>query len=162
MQTASDLVLFEPATAGGGSLWSGDDLLGTLSVSPLAQRRGRLSLRHDERAGDVIRSVNGQCYRYHLYEAARLVGQAERALEARSLWLRYCGTEYLATRESLLNIQKHSALITLPPLLTWNTRSFALQVQRQTDVMLVGFYVYIAYDLMEGARMTPQCYNQTP
>lgn len=155
-QTVTEPILFEPATTGGGSLWSDDDLLGTLAVSPLAQRRGRLSLRQGNRAGDLIRNAHGQYHRYQLYEEARLLGQAERVQGAGSVWLRYAGSEYLATRESLLDTQSQLAIITLPLLLSWNARPFTLQVRRQTDLMLVGFYIYLAYDLMECVQTVPQ------
>ena len=69
-------LVFEPTSAGGGSFWSGDSLLATLTVLKLTDRQGRLSVRDSNRALDLLRIVRKQHTSCQLIENLSLLGDS--------------------------------------------------------------------------------------
>ncbi len=75
--TAIQTVIFEPTSAGGGSLWNGDNLLATLTVTKRTGRKGRLSLRNANLAYDMLRSTRQPRVGYRMVHNLRQVAHAE-------------------------------------------------------------------------------------
>ena len=124
---STQMIVFEPTSAGGGSLWDGDSLLATLTVLKRARRQGRLSLRDANRAVDIVRLARKQhtgvvTAHYRLMERLGQAGEAEWKTGESSAALRYRGHDYIVTRESLLSVQDHQPVITLTCAPDWNIK----------------------------------------
>ncbi len=148
-------IVFEPTSGGGGSFWNGDSLLATLTVLKRADRQGRLSLRDTNRALDLLRIMRKQRTSYQLIENLGLVGDAEWVVGEPSARLRYRGQEFIVAQESLLNAQTHEPLITLALSSDWNDKQMELHVADKADLPLVGFCLFIAYDLVNRPERNP-------
>ena len=140
-------IVFEPTSGGGGSFWSGDSLLATLTVLKRAERQGRLSIRDTNRAVDIVPIAQNRHTRYGLIENLRRIGDAEWGIGESSARLRYRGREFLATPESLLSAQDHQPVIVRALASGWNAKQMELRVAREADLPLVAFFLFIAYDL---------------
>ena len=89
-------IVFEPTSAGGGSLWDGDNLLATLTVFRRAERQGRLSMRDTNRALDIVRlawksRAGVATTHYRLMEHQGQTGEAEWKTGESLAALRYQG-----------------------------------------------------------------------
>jgi len=152
---AMQTFVFEPTSSGGGSFWSGDSLLATLTVLKRADRQGRLSVRDTNRALDLLRIMRKQHTSYQLIENLGLVGDAEWVVGEPSARLRYRGQEFIVAQESLLNAQTHEPLITLALSSDWNDKQMELHVADKADLPLVGFCLFVAYDLVNRPERNP-------
>jgi hypothetical protein len=144
---ATQTIVFEPGAAGGGSFWNGDSLLATLTVLGHPNRQGRLSLRDTNRALDMVRISRKQRTSYRLVQDPGQIGDAEWIIGEPSARLRYRGREYIGTRESLLSVQDRLPVITLAPSADWNVKQMELHVACESDLALVAFFFFIAYDM---------------
>ena len=142
-------LVFEPTSSGGGSFWSGDSLLATLTVLKRAERHGRLSIRDTNRAVDIVHLAQRQYMRYRLIENLRQIGDAEWGAGEPSARLRYRGREFLATPESLLSAQDHQPVIVQVLASGWNAKQMELRVAREADLPLVAFFLFVTYDLAD-------------
>ena len=151
-------IIFEPGTGGGGSFWAGDNLLATLTVRGTVNRRGRLSICDDNRALDLMCLANESRYIYQMLEGRHLVGRAEWSGgdTPRAARLNYRGIVYTLDRKGLSAAGTQSQpVVAFDPLPvpqgalgTWNVRQLALCVTDRADLPLIGFYVFIAYDMI--------------
>ncbi len=154
-------IVFEPTSAGGGSFWNGDSLLATLTVLKRADRQGRLSLRDTNRALDLVCTRPNGEKTFQLIEALRQIGVANWKMSESSTPLFYRGSKYLATQESLLNAQTLEPVITLAPASDWavvpnaNDKQMQVHVAGEADLALVGFYLFVAYDLATRSAGQP-------
>ena len=146
-------IIFEPTSGGGGSFWSGDSLLATLTVLKRTERQGRLSIRGTNRAVDIVQLAQRQYVRYRLIENLRQIGDAEWGVGGSSSRLRYRGREFLATPESLLSAQDHQPVIARALASGWNVKQMELGVAREADLPLVAFFLFVAYDLADVAHL---------
>jgi hypothetical protein len=150
-------IIFEPGTGGGGSFWAGDNLLATLIVRGTVKRQGRLSIRDDNRALDLMCIADESRYIYQMLEGRHLVGRAEWSggdtlCAAR---LSYRGIVYTLDRKGLSAAGTQSQPVVAFDLLSdlqgvFGTRSLrqsTLRVTDGVDVPLIGLYVFVAYDL---------------
>jgi len=144
---ATQTIVFEPTSAGGGSFWKGDSLLATLTVFKRAERQGRLSIRDTNRAMDLLCLSRRERTIYHLVQALGQIGEAEWVRGAPSASLRYRGQAYLVTRESLFTVQDHQPAVALALASDWNVKQMELHVSHVADLPLVAFFLFIAYDL---------------
>jgi hypothetical protein len=140
-------IVFEPTSAGGGSLWNGDSLLATLTVLRRTDRQGRLSLRDTNRALDLVCARPNGDKTFQLIEALHQVGMANWKSSESSATLFYWGTQYVATRESLLNAQTLEPVIRLALTSDWNDKQMHVHIAGQADLPLVAFFLFVAYDL---------------
>jgi len=147
--TTTQTLVFEPTSAGGGSLWDGDNLLATLTVLKRVERQGRLSLRGANHAYDMLRSTHQQHVGYRMMKDLRQVADAEWNTGDPSATLHYKGQDYVATPESL-NIRGDRLLLTLSP--DWTVQQTELGVAGSADLPLIAFYLFVAYDLNQSAR----------
>ena len=145
--TTTQAIVFEPAALGGGSFWKGDSLLATLTVFKRAERQGRLSIRDTNRAMDLLRLSRRERTIYRLSQALGQIGKAEWVRGEPSALLRYRGQAYLVTRESLLTAQDHQLVVALALTSNWNVKQVELRITPEADLPLVGFYLFITYDL---------------
>jgi hypothetical protein len=145
--TTTQTIVFEPTSAGGGSLWDGDSLLATLTVIKRAGRQGRLSIRDTNRAMDLLRLSRRERTIYRLVQALGQIGEAEWVRGEPSALLRYRGQAYLVTRDSLLTVQDHQPVVALALASNWNVKQMELRIAPEADWALVGFYLFIIYDL---------------
>ncbi len=140
-------IMFEPGVAGGGSFWTGDNLLATLTVHRAAKRPGRLSLRDTDRAFDLLHTLNGSRHTYQLMEGIHSMGRAEWVQGEGWARMTYRGGEY---RLNLTGLWAAAAegqpLVALAPSPGWNDRLWVLRVADGADLPLASFYLYIAYD----------------
>lgn len=149
---STQMIVFEPTSAGGGSLWESDALLATLTVIRRTERQGRLSLRDTNRAMDIVGTVRKQhtgvvTTHYRLMERLGQAGEAEWKTGESSAELCYQGHDYVVTRESLLSVQDHQPVITLTGAPDWNVKQMGLHVAPVADLPLVAFFLFVAYDL---------------
>jgi hypothetical protein len=142
-------IIFEPTSGGGGSFWSGDSLLATLTVLKRAARQGRLSVRDTNRAVDIVHLAQKQYTRYQLVENLRQIGDAEWGSGESFARLRYRGREFIATPESLLSAQDHQPVIARASASGWNVKQMELRVAREADLALVAFFLFVVYDLAD-------------
>jgi len=150
--TTAQAIVFEPTSAGGGSLWEGDNLLATLTVLKRTERQGRLSLRGTNNAYDLLRSTRQQHVSYRMVQVLRQVADADWNTGDPSATLHYQGQDYLATPESLLSIRGDRLLLTLALAPDWTARQTELGVVGVADLPLIAFYLFVAYDLSQSAR----------
>jgi hypothetical protein len=154
-------ITFEPDTLGGGSFWAGDNLLATLTVHGTAKRQGRLSIRDDNRAFDLLGTVNGSRHIYQMLEGTHLVGRAEWTTEGETpliAQLDYRGSVYALERAGLFAAGAQSQpVIAFAPwpdprrvFGVWNPKQSMLHIIDKADLPLIGFYVFVAYDLFSG------------
>jgi hypothetical protein len=157
LETSKEII-FEPGTGGGGSFWAGDNLLATLTVRGTVKRRGRLSIRDDNRALDLLSMVGGTRHIYQMLEGTHRVGRAEWTTEGATpptAWLDYRGLVYTLERTDLFAAGTQSQpVVAFAPWLdpqrvfgVWNPRQSTLHVTDRVDLPLIGFYVFVAYDL---------------
>jgi len=149
---ATQTIIFEPTSAGGGSFWNGDNLLATLTVLKRAERQGHLSLRDANRAMDIVRLARKQhtgvvTTHFRLMERLGQAGEAEWNTGESSAELRYQGHDYVVTRASLLSVQDHQPVITLTGAPDWNIKQMELYIAPAADLPLVAFFLFVAYDL---------------
>ena len=150
-------IIFEPGTGGGGSFWAGDNLLATLIVRGTVKRQGRLSIRDDNRALDLMCIANESRYIYQMLEGRHLVGRAEwtGGDTLRAARLNYRGIVYTLDRKGLFVAGTQSQpVVAFDPspdpqrvFGVWNPRQSTLHVTDRVDLPLIGFYVFVAYDL---------------
>jgi len=151
-------VIFEPGTGGGGSFWARDNLLATLTVRGTIKRQGRLSIRDDNRAFDLLSMVNGSHHICQMLEGTHRVGRVEWATGGETpliAQLDYRGSVYALERTGLFAAETQSQPIVAfapwpdPQLVfgAWNSRQSTLRVTDRVDLPLIGFYVFVAYDL---------------
>ena len=149
-------VIFESGNGGGGSFWVGDNLLATLTIRGTAKRQGRLSIRDDNRALDLLQHSASNLHQiYLLLEGTSLLGRAERVEGESSVHLGYRGLVYTLERKSLFATgAKSRPVITFDPLPDsvevigiWNARQLTLHVTDKADLPLIGFYIFVAHDL---------------
>ena len=150
-------IIFEPGTRGGGSFWAGDNLLATLTVRGTVKRQGRLSIRDDNRALDLMCLANESRYIYQMLEGRHLVGRAEWSGgdTLRAARLNYRGIVYILDRKGLSAAGTQSQpVVAFDPspapqrvFGVWNPRQSTLHVTDRVDLPLIGFYVFVAYDL---------------
>jgi hypothetical protein len=145
--TTAQTIVFEPTSAGGGSLWDGDNLLATLTVLKRTERLGRLSLRGTNHAYDLLRSTHQQHVGYRMVQILQQVADAEWNTGNPSATLHYQGQDYLATPESLLSVRGDRLLLTLALAPDWTARPTKLGVVGGADLPLIAFYLFVAYDL---------------
>jgi hypothetical protein len=148
-------IVFEPTSAGGGSFWNGDSLLATLTVLKRAERQGRLSLRDTNRALDLVCARPNGEKTFELVEAMHQIGVANWKASESSASLSYRGSKYLATQESLVNAQTLEPAITLALPSDWNSKQMQLHLADEADLALVGFYLFVAYDLANRSAGQP-------
>ena len=157
LETSKEII-FEPGTGGGGSFWAGDNLLATLTVRGTVKRRGRLSIRDDNRALDLLSMVGGTRHIYQMLEGTHRVGRAEWTTEGETsliAQLDYRGLVYTLERTDLFAAGTQSQpVVAFAPWLdpqrvfgVWNPRQSTLHVTDRVDLPLIGFYVFVAYDL---------------
>jgi hypothetical protein len=151
-------IIFEPGTGGGGSFWAEDNLLATLTVRGTVKRQGRLSIRDDNRALDLLCMVSGTRHIYQMLEGTHPVGRAEWTMEGGTLpiaRLDYRGLVYTLERTGLFVAGTQSQpVVAFAPwpdpqrvFGVWNPRQSTLRVTDKADLPLIGFYVFVAYDL---------------
>jgi len=154
--TTCKQVIFEPGAGGGGSFWAGDNLLATLTIRGTAKRQGRLSLRDDDRAFDLLQHSSGNSHwTYLLLEGTTLVGRVEWTEDETSLQLSYRGLVYTLNRKGLFTVGTQSQpVVAFDPLPDpqgavddWHGRQSTLRVTDRADLPLIGFYIFVAYDL---------------
>jgi hypothetical protein len=145
-------IAFEPGSAGSGSLWTGDNLLATLTVLKRTERQGRLSLRSTNLAYDIRRSTHQPRVGYRMIQNMRQVAHAEWNTGDPSATLHYKGQDYIATPESLLRICGDRLLLMLALAPDWIAHQTKLDVAGVADLPLVAFYLFVAYDLNQSAR----------
>ncbi len=129
--------------AGGGSFWSGDNLLATLDVRRRPDRTGRLSIRSDGRACELVCAPSNGGLRYRITEGPQEIGQAEWQEGNDTARLEYQGHEYMAGRTGLYEGQE--PVIRLNPA-DWNGQQTLLRLARPAELPLVAFYVFVVYD----------------
>ncbi len=143
---------FEPGLAGGGSLWEGDDLLAVLTVAKHPNRRGRFSLRGTSRPFDTFTVTCRSSKRrnsYRLVEGLRRLADAQWIVDESSVALRYRGQEFIASHESLSTTYDGQQIVAPALPFDWHARQMNLYVGPGTDLPLVAFYLFIAYDLSD-------------
>jgi hypothetical protein len=164
-------IIFEPGTGGGGSFWAGDNLLATLTVRGTVKRQGRLSIRDDNCALDLLCRVDGSRHIYQMLEGTHPVGRAEWTMEGGTLTtarLDYRGLVYILERTGLFAAGTQSQPVVAfapwpdpqrvcpfpalragepPGVGVWNLRQSTLHVTDRTDLPLIGFYVFVAHGL---------------
>ncbi len=150
--TLQQQIAFEPGTAGSGSLWTGDDLLATLTVTKRTARKGRLSLRNANLAYDMLRSTRQPRVGYRMAQNLRQVAHAEWNTGDPSATLHYKGQDYIATPESLLKVCGDRLLLTLALAPDWIAHQTKLDLAGVADLPLIAFYLFVAYDLNPSAR----------
>jgi hypothetical protein len=149
--TTAQTIVVEPTSRGGGSLWDGDNLLATLTVVKRTERQGRLSLRGTNDAYDMLCATGQQRVGYRMFQGQRQVADAEWNVGDPSATLHYNGQDYLATPESLLSVRGDRLLLTLALAPDWTARPTKLGIAGTTDLPLVAFYLFVAYDLNQSA-----------
>ncbi len=150
-------IIFEPGVGGGGSFWAGDNLLATLTIRGTAKRQGRLSIRDNNRALDLMCLANGLRYIYQMLEGTHPIGRAEwtGGDTLHAVRLNYRGIVYTLDRKGLFVAGTRSQLVVAfdpsPGLQrafgVWNSRQSTLHVTDGVDLPLIGFYIFVAYDL---------------
>ncbi len=140
---ALDEITLMSEAAGGGSFWSGDNLLATLDVRRRPDRTGRLSVRSDGRACDLICSPSDGKTRYRIMEGSQELGQAEWQEGSEAAHVEYQGHEYTANRTGLY--ERQESVITLDPA-DWIEPQTPLHLAQPADLPLVAFYVFVVYD----------------
>jgi hypothetical protein len=150
-------IIFEPGSVGGGSFWATDNLLATLTVHVSPKRQGRLSVRDNNRALDLLCMSNGPRHIYQMLEGIRPIGRAEwtEGDSLRAARLDYRGAVYTLDRKGLFAAGTQSRPVVAFDLLSdpqgvlgaWNARQSTLCVTDKADLPLIGFYVFVAYDL---------------
>ncbi len=159
-------IIFEPATAGGGSFWAGDHLLATLDVFRRFTRQGRLSIQESNQAFDLVR-VQGEYYwRYRLNEGAITAGQADWVEGVPSAQLIYQVREYTANLSGLFladSQTNHPSVIAFEPPLDWQKERWSLTLSPQVDLPLVALYFFVVYDFehlpVYGQRLARRKHN---
>jgi hypothetical protein len=140
-------LVFEPTSAGGGSLWDGDNLLATLTALKRTERHGRLSLRGTNDAYDMLCAASQSGVGCRMFQGPRQTATAERKTGAAAAALVYHGRDYLATPDSLASVQDRQPVITLTCAPDWRARHMGLRVAPAADLPLVAFFLFVAYDL---------------
>ena len=146
-------IMFELGSAGGGSFWADDYLLATLTIQQRVNRQGRVSLRDDNRALDIICYPSKQRREYRLLEGARLLARAEWLESAPTARVSYGGRDYAAGATGLFSIKPEfdeQPVIGLDLPADWRAARLMLRVQSEADLPLVVFYSFIAYDLFQA------------
>jgi hypothetical protein len=156
LETLKEIV-FEPGIGGGGSFWAGDNLLATLIVRGTVRRQGRLSIRDDNRALDLMGIANGSRHIYQMLEGTHQVGRAEwtGSDTLRAARLNYRGIVYTLDRTGLFAAGTQPQPVVAFDILsdlqgvfgTWSLRQSMLRVTGGADLPLIGLYVFVAYDL---------------
>ncbi len=147
-------IVFEPVSAGGGSLWDGDNLLATFTVLKRTERHGRLSLRGTNDAYDLLCATSQQRVGYRMFQGQRQVASAAWTMDDPSAALRYRDQDYLATPESLLNVRGDRLLLMLTLSPGWSARQTELGVVGAANLPLIAFYLFVAYDLSQSASQS--------
>jgi hypothetical protein len=134
-------VIFESGNGGGGSFWAGDNLLATLTIRGTAKRQGRLSIRDDNRALDLLQHSASNVHQiYLLLEGTSLLGRAlVYTLERKSLFATGAKSRPVITFDPLPDSVEAIGI--------WNARQLTLHVTDRADLPLIGFYIFVAYDL---------------
>jgi hypothetical protein len=150
-------VIFESGNGGGGSFWAGDNLLATLTIRGTAKRQGRLSIRDDNRALDLLCTASGSRHIYQMLEGTHQVSRAEwtEGNTLRAARLDYRGIVYTLDRKGLFTAGTPPQPVVAFDLLpdpqgvfgAWSARQSTLRVTDRADLPLIGFYVFVAYDL---------------
>jgi|GEM_PF-3757000 len=152
-------VVFELGSGGGGSLWAQDYLLATLTIQQRGSRQGRLSLRETNRAMDIVCYPSRQRREYRLLEGTRLVARAEWLEGAPSARLDYGDRDYAAGPTGLFALTPEfddHPVVGLGAPVNWRASRLRLRVEQETDLPLVVFYLFIAYDLFHAEASGPQ------
>ncbi len=145
-----DKIVFEPYVAGGGSLWTGDSLLATLTVSRLPQRQGRLSIRSSDRAFDITATPNGGQHSHRLLAGVRQAGSAEWIEGQGPVRLSYQGQTYRLDPDGLFLGGTGNEPVATWAKPDWYGKQLVLHLARELDLELIGFALFVLYEIPLG------------
>lgn len=140
-------LVFEPTSAGGGSLWDGDHLLATLTVLRRTERHGRLSLRGTDNAYDMQCATSQSGVGYRMFQGQRQIAGAEWKTSVASATLVYHGRDYIVAPDSLASNQDRQLVIALTRAPHWNVQRMNLHIAPAADLPLAAFFLFVANDL---------------
>ncbi len=144
-------IRFEPSMAGGGSLWTGDNLLATLVVRRAANRLGHMNLRPSHRTLDLDRAPSETRYVYRIQEGILRLGQAEWMPGWHVAKLTYGGQEFdLGLNGLFASGPDGKRVIAYTPSSGWDAAQSMFRLAPEADLPLLGLYIYVVQDLRQG------------